>query len=166
MQMPCDMTKIANVILYMLHKQVKFLNDRKLSIMLFLIDYNHLQYCQCKIFGDTYIKSARNPEPKMLGELFEIIANEEDLDEDDERLYLIQELLEYLDIEVKTKDKFVELKFIKMEEEFDDTIFSEDEMKTIHKIVSEYLESSPRSVANACFGIDKVRQTDKGAVII
>jgi hypothetical protein len=160
------MTKIANVILYMLHKQVKFLNDRKLSIMLFLIDYNHLQYCDAKIFGDTYIKSTRNPEPKILGELFEIIANEEDLDEDDERLYLIQELLEYLDIEVEAKDKFVELKFIKMEEEFDDTLFSQDELKTIHKIVSEYLDASPRSVANACFHIDKVRKAEKGEVII
>ncbi len=164
--MPCDMTKIANVILYMLHKQVKFLNDRKLSIMLFLIDYNHLKYCETKIFGDTYIKSARNPEPKILGELFEIISHEEDLNEDDERLYLIQELLEYLDIKVEVKDKFVELKFIKMEEEFDDTLFLENELKTIHKIVSEYLDASHRSVANACFEIDEVRITKKGEVII
>jgi len=164
--MPCDMTKIANVILYMLHKQVKYLNDKKLSIMLFLMDYNHLEHCNAKIFNDDYIKDTRNPKPKILGELFDIIAKEEDLDEDDERLYLIQELLEYLDMEVEVKDKFVELKFIKMQEEFDDTLFSKDELKTIHKIVSEYLEVSPRNIANACFAIEKVRKTKKGEVII
>ena len=35
------MTKVANVILYMLHKQVKHLNDKKVAIMLFLIDFNN-----------------------------------------------------------------------------------------------------------------------------
>ena len=164
--MACDITKIANVILYMLYKQVKHLNDKKLSIMLFLMDYNHLKFCQSKIFGDEYIKQARNPQPKILHELFDIIANEKNLDEEDARLYLIQELLEYLDIEVETKNNFVELKFIKMEEEFDDTIFSQDELKTIHKIVSEHLDTSPRNIANACFQIGEVRKCEKGAVII
>ena len=164
--MPCDMTKIANVILYMLHKQIKYLNHKKLSTMLFLMDYNHLEHCNTKIFNDEYIKDSRSPRPKILGELFDIIANEEDLDEDDERLYLIQELLEYLDIEIEVKDKFVELKFIKMQEEFDDTLFSKDELKTIHKIVSEYLEATPRKIANACFKIDKVRKTKNGEMII
>ncbi|MDX1810100.1 MAG: DUF4065 domain-containing protein [Sulfurospirillaceae bacterium] len=164
--MQYDMTKIANVILYMLHKQVKHLNDKKLSIMLFLIDYNHLKYCGDKIFGDEYIKNTRHPEPKILSELFDIIANEEDLAEDDERLYLIQELLDYLDIEVVDKDRFVELKFIKMDEEFDDTLFSKDELKTIHKIVSEHLDSSPRNTANACFQIEEVRKAEQGDVII
>ncbi len=164
--MPCDITKIANVILYMLHKQVKHLNQKKLSIMLFLMDYNHLEYCNTKIFNDEYTKDSRSPKPKILGELFDIIAKKEDLDEDDERLYLIQELLEYLDIEVDTKDKFVELKFIKMQEDFDDTPFSKDELKTIHKIVSEYLEVTPRKIANACFEIDKVRKTKNGEMII
>lgn len=164
--MSCDITKIANVILYMLHKQVKHLNDKKLSIMLFLIDYNHLKYCGTKIFGDTYVKTARHPELKILGELFDIIVNEEDLGEDDERLYLIQELLNFLDIELDFKDKFVALLFVKMEEEYDDALFSKDELKTIHKIVSEYLDASPRSTANACFKIEEVRKTQIGEVII
>ncbi len=164
--MTYDMTKVANVILYMLHKKVKHLNDKKLSIMFFLIDYNHFKYCGKKIFGDEYIKNARNPEPKILSELFGIIANGEDLSEDDNRLYLIQELLAFLDIEIEAKGKFTELKFIKMQEEYDDTLFSKDELKTIHKITTEYLDASPRNIANACFKIDEVRNTEKGKVII
>ncbi|NOX14513.1 MAG: DUF4065 domain-containing protein [Epsilonproteobacteria bacterium] len=164
--MSCNMTKIANLILYMLNEQVKNLNDKKLSIMLFLIDYNHLEHCEAKIFDEKYIKSARNPEPVILSELFDIIANAEELDEEDERLYLIQELLAFLDIEIITKDKFVELHFIKMEEEYDDTLFSKDELKTIYKIVSEYTDASPRNIANACFKIEKVRKCEKGKVII
>ena len=39
------MTKVANVILYMLHKQVNHLSDKKVAIMLFLIDFNHLKFC-------------------------------------------------------------------------------------------------------------------------
>ena len=62
--------------------------------------------------------------------------------------------------------KFVELKFVKMEEDFDDTLLDEDEMKTIHKIVSEYKESSPRNIANACFQIDDLRKIENGAIII
>lgn len=161
-----DITKVANVILYMLHKQVKHLNDKKLSIMLFLMDYNHQKFCDNKIFGEEYIKSARNPEPVVLSEIFDIIANGEDLDEGDERLYLIQELLDYLDIEVISNEKFIELKFLKMEEDFDESLFSEDELKTIQKIVNEYAETSPRNVANACFKIDEVRNTPKGETVI
>lgn len=164
--MTLDMTKVANVILYMLHKQVKHLNDKKLSILIFLMDYNHLKFCGKKIFGDEYIKSSRNPEPVILSELFDIIANNEDLDEEDERLYFIQELLDYLDIEVVEEKKFIELKFIKMEEEFDETLFDADELKTIHKMVSLYQETSPRNVANDCFKIEEVRNTAKGEVII
>ncbi len=161
-----DMTKVANVILYMLHKQVKHLNDKKLSIMLFLMDFNHLKFCGKKIFGDEYIKSARNPEPKVLAEIFDIIANAEDLEEEDERLYLIQELLDYLDIEVEEKQNFIELKFLKMEEEFDETLFTKDEMKTIHKIIETYFETTTRNIANATFQIEEVRKTPKGEVII
>lgn len=161
-----DMTKVANVILYMLHKQVNHLNDKKLSIMLFLMDYNHQKFCGEKIFGEEYIKNARNPEPVVLGEIFDIIANGEDLEEGDERLYLIQELLDYLDIEVSSNEKFIELKFIKMEEEYDETLFTSDELKTIHKIVSEYANMSPRNIANACFQIDDVRNTPKGEMVI
>ncbi|RXI48031.1 DUF4065 domain-containing protein [Malaciobacter mytili] len=161
-----DITKVANVILYMLHKQVKHLNDKKLSIMLFLMDFNHLKFCGKKIFGEEYIKSSRNPEPKVLGEIFDIIANGDDLEEEDERLYLIQELLDYLDIEVEEKEKFIELRFLKMEEEFDETLFTKDEMKTIHKIVETYFDTTTRNIANATFQIEEVRKTPKGEIII
>ncbi len=110
-----DINKIANTILYMLDNDVKHLNDRKLSIMLFLMDFNHQKNCGDKIFGDEYIKSSRNPEPKILGEIFSIVANDEDLEEEDERRFLITELLDYIDIEILEKKDFIELKFIKME---------------------------------------------------
>ncbi|QKE28938.1 hypothetical protein AACT_1787 [Arcobacter acticola] len=164
--MSIDMTKVANVILYMLHKQVKQLNDKKVSIMLFLMDYNHQKYCGQKLFNETYIKGSRHPEPIVLSELFDIVANEEDLEEEDERIYLMQELLDYLDIEVIKKEKFIELNFIKMEEEFDESIFSKDELKTVYKIVSQYQDSSARNIANDCFKIDEVRNTPKGEIII
>ena len=160
------MTKVANVILYMLLKQVKQLNDKKVSIMLFLMDYNHQKYCGQKLFNETYIKGSRHPEPIVLSELFDIVANEEDLEEEDERIYLMQELLDYLDIEVIKKEKFIELNFIKMEEEFDESIFSKDELKTVYKIVSQYQDSSARNIANDCFKIDEVRNTPKGEIII
>ncbi|RXK00418.1 DUF4065 domain-containing protein [Arcobacter sp. CECT 8986] len=161
-----DMTKVANVILYMLHKQVHHLNDKKLSVMLFLMDYNHHKFCGEKIFGDEYIKTKRHPEPKIISELFDIIANSEDLEEDDERLYLIQELLDYLDIEVLEKKNYIELKFIEMQEEFDDTLFSKDEMKTIHKVVSTYSETTARNIANDTFKIEEVRKAALNEVII
>ena len=160
------MTKVANVILYMLHKQVKQLNDKKVSIMLFLMDYNHQKYCGQKLFNETYIKGSRHPEPIVLSEIFDIVANEEDLEEEDERIYLMQELLDYLDIEVIKKEKFIELNFIKMEEEFDESIFSKDELKTVYKIVSQYQDSSARNIANDCFKIDEVRNTVNGEIII
>lgn len=164
--MTIDMTKIANVILYMMHKQVKNLTDKKVSILLFLIDFNHQKFCNSKIFNETYVKENRQPQPKIIAELFDIIANEEDLAEDDERLFLIQELLDSLDIEVVKKKEFIELNFLKMEEEFDESIFSKDELKTIYKIVSENLENSPRNAANACFKLQEVRDTKIGEVII
>ena len=164
--MTIDMTKIANVILYMLHKQVKHLNDKKVAIMLFLIDYNHSKYCGNKIFNEEYIKGVRHPEPVVIGELFDIVANQEDLEEDDERIYLMQELLDYLDIEIIEKEKFIELNFVKMEEEYDESLFTKDELKTIHKIVSLYSDASPRNIANDCFKIDEVRATPKGEKII
>ena len=164
--MTIDMTKVANVILYMLHKQVKHLSDKKIAIMLFLIDYNHLKFCGQKIFNDTYIKGSRHPEPVIVSELFDIVANEEDLDEEDERIFLMQELLDYLDIEVIEKEKFIELNFIKMEEEFDESLFSKDELKSINKVVTQYKDTSSRNIANDCFKIDEVRATPKGEVII
>ncbi len=164
--MKLNITKIANAILYMLDNKVSQLNDKKLSIMLFLIDYNHLKNCGGKIFGETYIKSSRNPEPKILLDIFDIIANSDDLKDDDERLYIIQELLDHLDIEVLTKQKYIELKFLKMEEEFDEDLFTKEEFKTINKIVEKYKNETPRKMANVCFSIDKVRETSKGEVII
>lgn len=164
--MQIDMTKIANVILYMLHKKVAHLNDKKLSILLFLIDYNHNKYCGETIFKEEYIKNSRHPEPVVLGELFDIIANNEDLDEEDPKLYLIQELLEYLDIEVVEKNSYIELKFIKMEEEFDEELFNANELTTIHKVVLEYNSTTPRNIANACFKIDTVRETLNGEKIL
>ncbi len=164
--MNVDITKVANVILYMLHKKVEHLSDKKVLIMLFLMDYNHQKFCGKKIFNEEYIKSARNPEAHLISEIFDIIANEEDLDEEDPRLFLIQEFLDYLDIEVIKKKEYIELKFIKMEEDFDESLFEKEEMTTIHKMVSEYKDSTPRSIANVCFKIDEVRTTEKGAVII
>ncbi|QKF81793.1 type II toxin-antitoxin system antitoxin SocA domain-containing protein [Halarcobacter ebronensis] len=163
--MKIDITKIANVILYMLDESIKHLNDKKLSILLFLIDFEHFKEFGQKIFNEEYIKDKRNPEPVILGEIFEIIANGEDLDEDDERLYMIEELLEYLDIEILTKEKFIELKFLKMEEEFDETLFTKEELKTIKEIVKKYKEDSVRNVANSTFQIEEVRRAPLGEII-
>ncbi|MCJ8327419.1 MAG: Panacea domain-containing protein [Campylobacterales bacterium] len=164
--MNVDITKIANVILYMLHKEVKNLNDRKLTIMLFLMDYNHLKFCGTKLFHEEYIKTARNPDAVLLGEIFDIIANGEDLEEEDARLFIIQELLEFIDIEIVEKKTFIELQFVKMDEEFDSSLFSEDELKTIYKVVSNYGEASARSIANTCFKLEDVRKTNNGDIII
>ncbi len=112
------------------------------------------------------MKGARHPEPVIVSELFDIVANEEDLEEEDERIFLMQELLDYLDIEVIEKEKFIELNFIKMEEEFDETLFDKDELRTINKVVNEYKETSSRNIANDCFKIDIVRTTPKGEIII
>jgi uncharacterized phage-associated protein len=164
--MKIDITKIANVILYMLDNEVLHLNDKKLSIMLFLMDFNHLQATGKKIFGEDYIKQKRNPEPLILSEIFDIIANSEDLDEEDERLYLITELLDYLDIEILTKESFIELKFLKMEETFGESLFDKEEMKTIKKVVDKYKDETARKIANATFQIEKVRETALNEVII
>ena len=134
--------------------------------MLFLIDYNHLENCGDKIFGEEYIKSNRNPEPKILGDIFSIMANEEDLDEEDERRYLISELLDYLDIEILAKTNFIELKFTKTDEEFDASLFESKELITINKVIDKYKNESARNLANATFKIDKVRETNRDEVII
>lgn len=161
-----DITKIAQCILYMLDKDVRHLNDRKLCIMLFLMDYSHNKEHGSVIFGDEYIKANRNPRPQILTEIFNIIANGEDLDEEDERLYIIQELLDYLDIEILEKDGFTELQFIKMEESFDSDILEQSEMKTLRSVVSEFKETTPRNIANTTFKIEEVRQTAKDEVIL
>lgn len=161
-----DITKIANFILYALDKEAASLNDKKLSILLFLIDYESMENNGTKIFGDEYIKSSRNPEPKILTELFEIMANNEDLEEEDPRLDLIQELLAFVEIEINEKPKFIELKFHKYEEEFDPSIFSKEEMGIIRDMVKKYKDATPRNIANDCFKIEKVRETKNGEVII
>ncbi|WP_419764628.1 MAG: type II toxin-antitoxin system antitoxin SocA domain-containing protein [Arcobacter sp.] len=161
-----DMTKVANVILYMLHKQVKLLNDKKLSILLFLMDYNHLKYCGKKIFGDEYIKGARSPEPKLLSELFDVIISEEILEDDDERVFFIQEILDNVDIDIVERENFTEIKFVEIGIEYDEDLFDEDELKTINKLVNQYKEATPRVIANDTFKIDEYRAKEKGEVII
>jgi hypothetical protein len=161
-----DITKVANFILYMIENKITNINDKKLSILLFLIDFKSLEENGVKIFGEEYIKEARNPEPKVLTELFEIIANQEDLEETDERLYLIQELLDFVDIEIVKKQNFIELQFVKYEEEFDGSIFTKKEIILIDTILNKYKDSTIRNISNACFKIDKVRETAKGEIII
>jgi hypothetical protein len=161
-----DMTKVANVILYMKHKQVKLLNDKKLSILLFLMDYNHLKYCGKKIFGDEYIKEARSPEPKLLSELFEIIASDQVLEDDDERVFFIQEILDNVDIDIIERENFTELNFVEIGVEYDEDLFDDDELKTINKLVNQYKEATPRVIANDTFKIDEYRAKEKGEVII
>ena len=164
--MKLDITKIANAILYMIENKVSNLNDKKLAVLLFLIDFSHLKNYDEKIFGEVYIKDNRNPEPKTLGNIFGVMINNEDLEDEDDRLYIIQELLDHLDIEILDKSKYTELNFIKMEEEFDKSLFTKKELKTITKVVDKYKDETPRKMANICFAIDKVRETPKGEVII
>jgi len=161
-----DITKIANFILYMIENNVSNINDKKLSILLFLIDFQSLEESGVKIFNEKYIKTPRNPEPKVLTELCNIIANQEELEEEDERLYMIQELLDFVDIEIINKQNFIELQFVKYEEEFDKAIFTKKEFLIIDSILKKYKDTSIRNIANACFKIDKVRTTPKGEVII
>lgn len=161
-----DITKIANAILFMLEKKVVNLNDKKLCALLFIIEYNHLQTYEEKIFGETFIKGKRSPEPEILGDIFNIIANNLDLEDDDERLYIITELLDFLDIEILEKEKFNELNFIKMEEEYDKSVFSQKERKTLEAVVEKYLKETPRQMANATFAKEKVRNTALGEIII
>lgn len=161
-----DMTKVANIILYMLHKQVKALNHKKVELMLFFMEFNHLKFCGKKIVNETFVKEKRGVKASILGELFEIIIDEEILEEDDERVYFIQELMDFLEIDIVNKGTFKELRFKKLDEEFDEDIFSKDELKTIHKITLLYKDFSPRKLSNECFSIDKVRQTQNEKEII
>ncbi len=164
--MNIDITKVANAIIYMIDEDVKHLNDRKLLILLFLIDYDFFKTTGKKIFGDKYIKQKRNPEALVLAELFDIIANGEDLEEDDERLYFITDMLDFIDIEILTKEKFIELNFLKMEEDFDPSMFDKDELKCIKAIVEKYKDDTARKIANACFQIDDVRNKNLDEIII
>ncbi len=80
------------------------------------------------------------------------------MEEEDERLILITELLDFLDIEIITKEKFIELKFIEMEEDFDKSVFSKEELETLEKTVEKYKEETARKIANASFQIENVRK--------
>lgn len=164
--MKIDITKIANATLYMLDNKVEHLNDKKLSALLFMIDYTHLKNYGKKVFLEEYIKTKRAPEPKIMGDIFTIIANDIDLEDDDERVYFITEFLDFLDIEIVAKEKFTELQFIKMEEEYDKSLFSHKEQKTLQTIVEKYKKETPRQMANATFSKEKVRTTALGEVII
>ena len=164
--MKFDISKIANATLYMLENKVVNLNDKKLEALLFMIDYTHYKKHEEKIFGDEYIKAKRSPEPKIMGDIFGIIANDIDLEENDERMYIITEFQEFLDIEILEKEKFIELGFVKMEEEYDKTLFTQKERNTIEAVVEKYAKETPRQMSNATFQIEKVRTTPLGEVII
>jgi hypothetical protein len=161
-----DINKVANATLFMLESKVDNLNDKKLAALLFMIDYTHLEKHGEKVFGEEYIKEKRTPEPKIMGDIFDIIANDIDLEDDDDRLYLITEFLDSLDIEILEKSKFIELKFIIMEEDYDKSLFSKEERETMNTIVKKYLKETPRQMANATFQIEKVRNTPMGEIII
>lgn len=164
--MNIDITKIANAIILMIDKKVKHLDDRKLSIMLFLMDYNHKQIHNELIFSDDYIKNKKLPQSQTLNELFDLIASEEDLSEDDERFFLIEELIEYINIDITPKEKFTELKFSKNEnEEFDDELFEKEELKTIKKVIKTYEETTFRNISNEPFALDLFRDKKDGEYI-
>ena len=164
--MKFDITKIANAILFMIEKKTTNLNEKKLSALLFLIDYIHLEKYGEKVFGEKYKKTKRAPEPKILGDLFRIIANDIDLEDEDDRVYIITELLDFLDIEILDKEKFVELGFVKMEEIYDPSLFSQSEKEVMSEIIIKYQKETARQMSNATFGIEKVRETAIGEVII
>lgn len=161
-----DMTKVANIILYMLHKQVKALNHKKIELMLFFIEKNHLDFCGKKIINETFIKTSRGVKPLILDELFNIIIDEIDFeDEEDDRVFFIQELMDFLELDIVEKENYKELKFYKLDEEFDESIFTKDEITTIHKIVTLYKDTSVRNLSNECFSMQKVRDTINDEVI-
>ena len=160
-----DMTKVANIILYMLHKQVKSLNNKKIELMLFFMEKNHLDFFNQKIINEEFLKDKRGVKAKNLNEIFELIIDEVDLDEDDERIYFIQELLDFLEIDIIEKNGFKELNFSKFEEDFSEELFSQDELKTIHKVVNLYKDTTVRNLANECFSMQKVRDTINDEVI-
>ena len=161
-----DMTKVANIILYMLHKQVKGLNNKKVELMLFFMEKNHLDFFNQKIVNEEFIKDKRGVKAKNLSEIFELIIDEVDLDEDDERVYFIQELLDFLEIDIVEKNAYKELNFSKFEEDFTEELFSKDEFKTIRKVVSLYKDTTVRNLANESFSIDKVRSAELGDLIL
>ncbi|AXK49137.1 DUF4065 domain-containing protein [Aliarcobacter trophiarum LMG 25534] len=164
--MSIDMTKVANIILYMLHKQVKALNHKKIELMIFFIEQNHLNFCEKKILGESFIKTPRGVKADILDELFNLILDDVEFeDEEDDRVFFIQELMDFLEIEIVEKATFKELKFKKLDEDFDETIFSIDELKSIHKVINLYKDTSVRNLANESFKLEKVRACDTNEII-
>ena len=151
--MNIDMTKIANIILYMLHKQVKALNHKKIELLIFFIE--------------TFIKTSRGVKAEVLDELFTLILDEVEFeDEEDDRVFFIQELMDFLEIEIVEKERFKELKFAKLDEDFDETIFTSDELKSIHKVINLYKDTSVRNLSNECFSLEKVRKSENGTIVL
>jgi hypothetical protein len=67
---------------------------------------------------------------------------------------------------VTSHEKFIELKFLKMEEEYDESLSNKDELKSIQKVINDHQNTSVRNLANETFKIEDVRKTAVGEVII
>ena len=94
-------------------------------------------------------------------------ANQKEFeDEDDDRVFFIQELMDFLEIEIVEKERFKELKFSKLDEDFDETIFTSDELKSIHKVINLYKDTSVRNLSNECFSLEKVRKSENGTIVL
>lgn len=134
--------------------------------MLFFMEHNHLQFCGKKIVNEEFIKTKREPKALFLNELFELIKSEEILEENDERVFFIQEIMDFVDIDIVEKDSYKELKFQTHEEEFNENLFTKDELYTMQKVVNLYKDTSSRNLANECFKLDIVREKSLDEIII
>ena len=74
--------------------------------------------------------------------------------------------MDFLEIEIIEKERFKELKFSKLDEDFDETIFTSDELKSIHKVINLYKDTSVRNLSNECFSLEKVRKSENGAIVL
>ena len=117
--------------------------------------------------GETFIKTSRGVKAEVLDELFTLILDEVEFeDEEDDRVFFIQELMDFLEIEIVEKERFKELKFSKLDEDFDETIFTSDELKSIHKVINLYKDTSVRNLSNECFSLEKVRKSENGKIVL
>ena len=164
--MKFDITKVANAIIYMLDSESRFLNHRKIALMIFLVDFYHLEQYGVKVFGDDYVKDPREPKSVMLDNLFQVIIEDDEIDETDDSYFLIGELMEYLDIDVIHRGRYKELKFFKRYESFNDEMFSETEFEILEYIIKKYKNETSRKTANSIFRIDDFRAVDNGDIII
>lgn len=163
-----DITKVANLILYFLHKGVKNLNHKKIELLIFFIEKNHLDFCGKKILNENFIKTPRGVKAEVLDELFNTIIDDIQFDneEDDDMVFFIQELMDFLDIEIIDKSTYKELKFSKLDEDFDESIFTESEIRTVTKIINLYKDISVRNLTNECFTLDSVRAKTDDEVVL